>query len=351
MNIHKLYYACRKTPINFNGQKIIPIPKLIKDLFQINSPLPKRFSTISFNWNSNKDLIKIPINQKQNPNLIFFKNRKNYISPSKSILFNSHIISGNSRIKIGFPFIIKSCNNTIRSFTSKPPLNNLISPPSNDLKKLIALCGAILTFFYLKKLVYFVISGVFAIVAYRSIKSFLDLVFPRNIYSVYQHPQTIQEQKNQDLPFKTPFFKPFSINRNSMVDRLYESSIKQIQMAYDNNHDDFKYQLDGYIDSSSSIEFFEPHSVSSRSIVLGTSPKENSVTIEYWMSGITGNKVSVKAIGNFDQGDLNIKDIIVYWPHTGKKVKIPTKFEFDGYKSPTQSPKIFEAEYRDIKKE
>ncbi|CAG8575413.1 7665_t:CDS:2 [Diversispora eburnea] len=276
---HKLHYAYGKTPItttviNFNGLKFIPIPKLIKDLFQFKSPLPKRFSTISFNWNPNKDPFKIPINQKQNPISIYYKNRKNYISPSKSILFNSHIIFGNSRIKTGFPLIIKSCNNTIRSFTSKPSFNKSISPPSNDLKK------------------------------------------------------------------------------NLMVDRLYDSSIKQIQMAYDNNYNDFKYQLDGYIDSSSSsIKFFEPHSVSSRSIVLGALQKENSVTIEYWMSGITGKKVSVKAIGSFDQDDLKIKDIIVYWPHAGKKIKIPTKFELDGYKFPTQSPKIFEAEYRDIKKE
>ncbi|CAG8707803.1 8962_t:CDS:1, partial [Acaulospora morrowiae] len=245
-----------------------------------------------------------------------------------------------------FPFALKtransytpfSRANTVRFFNNKPytPLT------SNDgLKKVIALGGAVYSFWHLESNV--VVNGIIAFAAYKLIKSTLDFLWPpRNVDAAAKYDPIFPVSKYWPLTL------PFTQNA---VSRLHASSVKQIQMAYESNYDDLRNHYGG--SSSSSIMFSPPHLVSSQTLgfgTIGSFKKQDSVKIEYWTTGRNGKRALVRVKGSLGRGDID--EISIYWSDTRRWLDIPLGgFEDSRQYETSRPPDIIEAEYRDIKK-
>ncbi|RIA97355.1 hypothetical protein C1645_814246 [Glomus cerebriforme] len=233
--------------------------------------------------------------------------------------FTPYLLNRNSSRYPFHPFSFSSINFT-RSISSFPP-SRFHSQPQRKLKQMVALGGAVLTFFIIKPTLSYIINGAIAFGTYKLLKRLLDHLFP-----------TIDIGRDQIFSF-TP-----TARLTKFQSKLYSESIEQIKKT------NLNYNI---------IGFTGPHSISSKSIRFGSidtrGQQQNTIiNIEYWAIGESNNKEAlVKVEGTLhNHDDIVIKNIEMYWLNTGQIINIPIdlKQDWQGY----QKPPIIDAEFRDV---
>ncbi|CAG8464006.1 3593_t:CDS:1, partial [Scutellospora calospora] len=279
-------------------------------------------------------------------------NYTNNLSPSSPVI--SNLILKNSCQ----PVINGS--SIFRSLSTKSKYIDMIPPPNKRMKDLIALGGAILTFFFVNPILHFVISGALGFGVYKLVKRTLNRIWPpRQILysptiSMNEHEQLSQVEKTfwrHIFPFVRGTTNGIKSSKEE-IDDIYSFSIKKVQAAYNNNRD-IRFLFGGYSDSSM-IKFTKPRSVISETIAIsdshGNYQKIHGVTIEYIATGMSGESAFVKATGYSNKNnDVVFKEIQLLLPHTGQTINIPLQDTTNDFEYNKYGPNVMEAEYRDIK--